>query len=74
MWLSEFWDALDEVYGPSLGRSLAQDLYLPAPIGATAAEALDRGDEPDDVWAAFVVETGREDARWVHRRAKKGRK
>ncbi|WP_175953887.1 DUF3046 domain-containing protein [Schaalia sp. Marseille-Q2122] len=64
---SEFWQAVDAVYGPSLGRSLVVDLYLPACSG-TAQEALDRGLEPDAVWAALIEETGQsEEARWVHR-------
>ena len=68
MKLSEFWNALETVYGPALGRSLVVDLYLP-PIGATASEALGAGQDPDAVWAALVAETGRgEEARWVHRR------
>lgn len=64
---SEFWEAVDTVYGPSLGRSLAVDLYLPACSG-TAQEAIERGADPHDVWAALIEETGQgEDARWVHR-------
>lgn len=43
------------------------DLYLPACSG-TAQDALERGVEPDDVWAALIEETGQsEEARWVHR-------
>lgn len=68
MKLSEFWHALETVYGPALGRSLVVDLYLPA-IAATASQALAAGRDPDEVWAALVQETGKgEEARWVHRR------
>lgn len=68
MKLSEFWNALETVYGPALGRSLVVDLYLPV-LGSTASEALAAGQDPDAVWAALVVETGKGDeARWVHRR------
>ncbi len=68
MKLSEFWNALDRVYGPVLGRSLAHDLYLPA-LGGTAEEALERGDKAERVWECLVTETGHgEEARWVHRR------
>lgn len=64
---SEFWDAVDAVYGPSLGRSLVVDLYLSS-FSGTAQEALERGAEPGEVWAALIEETGQsEDARWVHR-------
>ena len=41
MTLSEFWDAVDEVFGATLGRSLTADLYLPA-LRATCVEALVR--------------------------------
>ena len=70
---SEFWNALEAVYGPSLGRSLVVDLYLP-PLRATSVEALEAGVEPELVWSALVEETGAgEEARWVHRRdPKKG--
>lgn len=65
---SEFWNALEAVFGPSLGRSLVVDLYLP-PLRATAADALGAGVDPEVVWAALVEETGAgEEARWVHRR------
>ncbi len=71
MKLSEFWNALETVYGPALGRSLVVDLYL-SEVRATATEALDAGVEPDVVWAALIEETGKgEDARWVHRRDRK---
>lgn len=73
MTLSEFWDALETVFGPALGRSLVRDLHLPA-LGATAQEALDAGRPPDEVWAALVAETDAgEEARWVHRRARRRR-
>lgn len=68
MKLSEFWNALETVYGPALGRSLVVDLYLPV-LGSTASEALAAGRDPDAVWEALVAETGKgEEARWVHRR------
>lgn len=64
---SEFDKALEQVFGPALGLSLAQDLYLPRFRG-TAREALDAGQKPDAVWEALVLETGvDESARWVHR-------
>jgi len=72
--LSEFWDALDRVYGPALGRSLVADLYL-GDLRATAQEALDAGRAPDQVWVALVTETDRgEEARWAHRRPQKARR
>lgn len=47
---SEFWQLVDEVLGPQVGRALVQDLVL-GPLGdRTAAEALDGGAEPRRVW------------------------
>ncbi len=64
---SEFWNALEQVFGTALGHSLTSDLYL-RKFGWTACEALANGVEPDDVWAALVEESGVDPhARWVHR-------
>lgn len=64
---SEFWFAVETVFGSVLGRSLTADLYLPQ-LGATADEALVAGVAPDDVWVALVEESGApQEARWVHR-------
>ncbi len=68
---SEFFEALDLVYGESLGRSLVVDLLLPK-LGMTAAQALERGDQPSAVWAALIEETGKsEKDRWAHRMERK---
>ena len=70
---SEFWNALEQVFGTALGRSLAHDLHL-SKLGETAEEALERGTKHDVIWHALIDETGMgEDARWVHRRAVKKR-
>lgn len=66
MKVSEFWEAVETVFGESLGRSYAADIYLTS-LGATALEALERGSKPDDVWEALVEETGRSESRWIHR-------
>lgn len=64
---SEFWDALERVYGPALGRSLASDLYL-TPLRATSREALEAGADPADVWNALIDATGEDErARWIYR-------
>lgn len=64
---SEFWAAVEQVYGTALGRSLVRDLVLPG-TGCTAEEALSRGDTPRQVWEALCQETGATDAqRWVYR-------
>lgn len=70
---SEFWNALEQVFGTALGHSLAQDLYLPE-FSSTAQEALAAGFDPDRVWGSLVEESGAgEEARWVHRRPTKRR-
>lgn len=65
---SEFWDALEQVFGPALGHSLVKDLYLPV-LRATAADSLADGTNPDVVWRELVLESGVDQAAlWVHRR------
>ncbi|MCD4556691.1 DUF3046 domain-containing protein [Schaalia sp. lx-100] len=74
MRLFEFWKAVDDVYGVTYGRSLVADLYLTS-LKGTAQEAIDRGDDPDSVWAALISETEQDErARWVHRIDPKERK
>ena len=76
---SEFYEAVEATFGSALGRSYVSDLYL-ASLGATARDALSAGANPDAVWATLTAganpdavwatlceETGREDARWIHR-------
>lgn len=74
---SEFWQALETVYGSAYGRSLAQDLVLPR-IGQTSVDALAAGVAPRDVWHALCDETEVSEAdRWVFRqdpRQARGRK
>ena len=63
---SEFYEAVEATFGSALGRSYVSDLYL-ASLGATARDALAAGANPDEVWARLGEDTGREDARWIHR-------
>ncbi|PHP52314.1 DUF3046 domain-containing protein [Actinomyces ruminis] len=64
---SEFWRAVDTVFGSAYGRSLAQDLVL-SDIGRTSVQALDAGVPPRDVWHALCDDTDRSEAdRWVFR-------
>ncbi len=64
---SEFWGAVEAVFGSAYGRSLAQDLVLPE-LDATCVQALDRGVAPERVWALLCEETERSDAeRWIFR-------
>ena len=63
---SEFWRTVDEVLGTSYGRSLVADLYLPA-LRATAAEALQAGYPPQEVWQAIVAEEQLDpEVAWAH--------
>ena len=64
---SEFWNAVEAVFGPAYGRSLAQDLVLPG-LGVTCVQALDDGVAPERVWGLLCEETERSDAeRWIFR-------
>ncbi|NEG89574.1 DUF3046 domain-containing protein [Bifidobacterium aerophilum] len=46
----EFWELLEEVFGRGYGRSLARDQRLDRLGGVSAAQALERGEEPRVVW------------------------
>ena len=64
---SEFWSAVETVFGSAYGRSLAQDLVLPG-LGVTCVQALDDGVAPERVWSLLCDETERTDAeRWIFR-------
>ena len=64
---SEFWGAVEAVFGSAYGRSLAQDLVLPE-LEATCVQALDDGVAPERVWALLCEETECSDAeRWIFR-------
>lgn len=51
---SEFLRAVDDEFG-ARGASLVNDLVLPG-FGRTAAEALDAGVPPRDIWLALCEE------------------
>ena len=64
---SEFWDAVEVVFGSAYGRSLAQALVLPE-LNVTCVQALDDGVAPERVWGLLCDETERSDAeRWIFR-------
>ena len=64
---SEFWGAVEAVFGSAYGRSLAQDLVLPE-LKVTCVQALANGVAPERVWALLCEETERSDAeRWIFR-------
>lgn len=58
MKLSEFTAALSEVFGPTVGPSLAADMVLPELDFRTCAQALAAGVPPRQVWAALAHEMG----------------
>ncbi len=55
MRLTEFWALMDEQFGRVYARSLAVDYRLPA-LGATAAEAIEKGVSPKRVCQAVCAE------------------
>lgn len=64
---SEFWRAVETVYGSAYGRSLASDLVLPG-LGMTCEQALEHGVAPRQVWDLLCDETDASAAdRWVYR-------
>ena len=61
----EFWQLVDEVFGPRYGRTLADDQVLGVLDDLTAAEALEDGVEPRTVWHALCDAMDvPEDRRW----------
>lgn len=55
MRLSEFQRACAEEFGADYARVLIRDHWL-APLGGTAAEALERGVAARDVWQALCAD------------------
>ena len=49
----EFWELVEEVFGPGYGRALVREQVLPRLGNRTPAQALDAGAEPRDVWHAL---------------------
>jgi hypothetical protein len=72
MRLSEFWQAMTDVFGPQYAKSLASDLVMGSLGGITAADALSAGIAPREVWVALcdAMEVP-ESRRWPHREAKR---
>lgn len=55
MRLTEFWNRMEERFGPAYAASIAADYRLPS-LGATVDEALASGIEAKDVWRAVCEE------------------
>ncbi|MEE6274021.1 DUF3046 domain-containing protein [Georgenia sp. MJ206] len=70
---SEFWQVVDETFGPAHGRSLVSDLVLPQVGDRTGAVALAAGEAPQRVWDAICTEMELDEAvRWRHRGTMEG--
>ncbi|GGJ77412.1 hypothetical protein GCM10010123_04240 [Pilimelia anulata] len=55
MRLTDFWQRLDEVFGPGYAASVATDLVLPNLDGRTITRALDQGVPTVVVWRAVCA-------------------
>lgn len=68
MRLSEFWQVMDEAFGPARSRALADDLVLAALGGRTPNAAIAAGVPVRAVWDAVCDAMDLDDdARWRHR-------
>lgn len=52
--LTDFWDRMDEVFGPAYARSWAHDMVLPG-LGVTAMQAIAAGTDVKDIWRAVCA-------------------
>ena len=55
MRLTDFWERLDEAFGPGYAVSVATDQVLPQLGGRTIRQALAAGEETTVVWRAVVA-------------------
>ena len=55
MRLTDFWERLDEAFGPGYATSVATDQVLPQLGGRTIRQALAAGEETTVVWRAVVA-------------------
>ena len=55
MRLTDFWERLDEAFGPGYATSVATDQVLPQLGGRTIKQALSAGEETTVVWRAVVA-------------------
>ncbi len=54
--LMDFWERMDEVFGPSYARSWAHDVVL-TPLGVTVDDAIATGIDTKDIWRAVCATT-----------------
>jgi hypothetical protein len=55
MRLTDFWERLDQAFGPGYAASVATDQVLPQLGGRTITQALAAGEETVVVWRAVVA-------------------
>lgn len=55
MRLTDFWDRLEQTFGPAYARSVAADQVLSELGGRTINEALAQGEEAAVVWRAVCA-------------------
>jgi hypothetical protein len=52
--LTDFWERMDEHFGPAYAQSWAHDMVL-GPLGCTALEAIAKGVDTKDIWRAVCA-------------------
>ena len=55
MRLTDFWERLEQVFGPGYAQSVAEDHVLPELNGRTIRQALSQGELTATVWRAVVA-------------------
>lgn len=55
MRLTDFWERLEQVFGPGYAQSVAEDHVLPELEGRTIRQALAQGELTATVWRAVVA-------------------
>jgi hypothetical protein len=52
--LMDFWERMDEVFGPAYARSWARDMVLPD-LGVTVVQAIAEGADTKEIWRAVCA-------------------
>ncbi len=55
MRLTDFWERMEQTFGPAYARSWADDQHLAALDGRTVSQALAEGVDTKDVWSAVCA-------------------
>ena len=64
MRVSEFWQAVNDEFGVTYGRTIARDLVFPQFGDVSAVQAIERGEDPREVWLALCRATDVPQDRW----------